>query len=39
MLTMHWEICYKILVYKPKISQMKPSTFPWVQFSEKGYLC
>ena len=29
------EVCYEILVYKLKLSQLKTSTFPWVQSSEK----
>ena len=37
MLPMRWEVCYEILVYQSKLSQIKTSTFPWVQFSEKGY--
>ena len=38
MLTMCWEVCYKTLVYKSKLPQIRSSTFLWVQFSEKGYL-
>ena len=37
MLTVHWEVCYEILVYKSQISQIKTSIFRWVEFSEKGY--
>ena len=35
-------VAYKkkgVLVYQPKLSQIKTSTFPRVQFSDKGYLC
>ena len=36
MLIIDWEeVCYEILVYKLKLSQLKTSTFPWVQSSEK----
>ena len=34
MLIMHWEeVCYEIIVYKSKLSQIK--TFPWAEISEK----
>ena len=39
MLIMCWEeVCHEILVYKSKLSQIKTSTFLWVQLPEKGYV-
>ena len=32
------QVCYVILVYNFNLSQIKTSTFLWVQFSDKGYL-
>ena len=36
MLIMGWEdVCYEILNYKSKLSQIKTCAFPWVQFFDE----
>ena len=34
-----FQFVYEILDYESKLLEIKTSTFPWVQFSEKTYLC